>query len=73
MRYLTSKDWWERAGVRALKTFCQTAIGIVGTTALISSVDWLTVLSGAAMSAVLSMFTSLAGIPEVNDDKTKTK
>ena len=61
-------DWTfiKAALMRALRTFCQTAVATIGTTALISEVDWVTVLSASALSAVLSMLTSFAtGLPEV--------
>lgn len=58
-------EWWKCAGVRALKTFCQTAIATIGTTALIHEVNWVIVLSASALAGVLSLLTSLAGLPEV--------
>lgn len=60
-----SKLWWKAAGIRALKTVCQTAIAMIGTTALLQDVNWLAVLSASALSGVLSLLTSLAGLPEV--------
>ena len=60
-----SKLWWKAAGVRALKTFCQTAIAVIGTSALIEQVNWVAVGSAALLAAVLSLLTSLAGLPEV--------
>lgn len=51
--------------IRALRTFCQTAVATIGTTALISEVDWITVLSSAGLAAILSVLTSIAtGLPE---------
>ena len=47
MKQLTSKEWWSCAGIRALKTFSQSAIGIIGASSLVSTVDWKTVVSGA--------------------------
>lgn len=67
MKYLTSKDWWSKAGVRAIKTFCQTALGIIGAGTLITSVNWLMVISGAVLAAITSLLTSLAGLPEVDE------
>lgn len=61
---LTSKEWWSAAGVRAVKTFCQTAVAIIPVTALITEVNWFAVGSAALLAAVLSILTSLAGIPE---------
>ena len=60
-----SKQWWKAAGIRALRTFCQTAIAMSGTCMLISQVDWKATLSASLLAAILSMLTSLAGLPEV--------
>lgn len=63
---ITSVDFWKAAGIRALKTFCQTAIAAIGTTALIEQVNWLVVGSASLLAAVLSLLTSIAtGLPEV--------
>ena len=63
---ITSADFWKAAGIRALKTFCQTAIAAIGTTALIEQVNWLVVGSVSALAAILSILTSIAtGLPEV--------
>lgn len=63
-----TKKWWKAAGIRALRTFAQAAIAAIGTTALITEVNWLVVGSTALLSAVLSLLTSLAGLPEVKED-----
>ena len=63
---LTNKKWWKAAGIRALKTVAQTAIATIGSAALIESVNWLTVVSASALAGVLSLLTSLAGLPEVD-------
>lgn len=60
------KQWWKAAGVRALKTVAQTAVATVGTAAILSEVDWLMVVSAAALAGVLSLLTSVAGLPEVD-------
>ena len=61
------KSFIKCALIRALRTMAQTAVATIGTTALISEVDWLTVLSASALAAVLSMLTSLAtGLPEAD-------
>lgn len=62
----TWKEFWKAAGVRALRTFAQTAVATIGTSALLSDVNWLAVASASALAAVLSLLTSLAtGLPEV--------
>ena len=63
-----SKAWWKAAGIRALKTVAQAALGVIGTSALISEVNWVLVASAAAMAGVLSLLMSLAGLPEVKDE-----
>lgn len=63
-----TKKWWKAAGIRALRTFAQAAIAAIGTTALITEVNWLVVGSTALLSAVLSLLTSLAGLPEIKED-----
>lgn len=62
-------SWWHAAGIRALKTFCQAAIATIGAGALITEVDWLMVLSASVMAAILSLLTSIAGLPEVESKK----
>ena len=64
---ITSKQWWAAAGIRALKTFAQTAVAAIGTTALLSEVDWGVVGSASALAAILSLLTSLAGLPELRE------
>ena len=59
--------WAKAAGVRALKTVAQTAVALIGTNAIgITDVNWVGVASGAALAGVVSLLTSLAGIPEVD-------
>lgn len=62
-----SKKWWKCAGIRALKTICQTAIATIGTAAVLSEVNWIAVASASVLAGILSMLTSLAGLPEVDD------
>lgn len=59
------KKWWKAAGIRAIKTFAQAAIATIGTTALMSEVNWPIVFSAAGLAAVLSLLTSIAGLPEL--------
>ena len=62
------KQWGKAAGVRAVKTMAQTAIALIPASVMISAVDWKTVLGTAALAGVVSILTSLAGIPEVNEN-----
>lgn len=63
------KKWFKAASVRALKTMAQSAVAVMSTAAIISEVDWKMVISAAVLSAVLSMLTSVAGLPEVKEDE----
>lgn len=63
-----TKKWFKAAGIRALKTVAQTAIATIGTTALFSEVNWAVVGSAALLAGVLSVLTSLAGLPELEGD-----
>lgn len=63
-----SKQWWRAAGIRALRTICQTAIASIGTAAVMSQVNWTAVASASALAGILSMLTSLAGLPEVDKE-----
>ena len=62
-------EWLKAAGVRAVKTMAQTALGTIGASAVISAVDWRVVLSASVLSGVVSILTSIAGIPEVSADE----
>lgn len=62
------KNWIRAAGVRAIKTIAQTAIATIGTCAVIGDVNWVMVASASALSGILSLLTSVAGIPEVKGD-----
>ena len=68
MKKIFTKEWFAAAGVRALKTIAQTAVASIGVTAMIHEVDWLVVGSTAALAGVLSLLTSVAGLPEVSDN-----
>jgi len=60
-----SKKWWKCAGIRALKTVAQTAVATIGTCAVLTEVDWLVVGSASVLAGILSLLTSVAGLPEV--------
>lgn len=61
------KLWWKAAGVRAIKTIAQTAVATIGTSAVISEVNWVMVGSSALLAGILSLLTSVAGLPEVEN------
>ena len=62
---MVNKAWLKAAGIRAIKTVAQTAVATIGTAAVINQVNWLMVVTASALAGVLSMLTSVAGIPEV--------
>ncbi len=61
------KNWLKAAGVRAIKTVAQTALATIGTSALIADVNWIVVASASALAGILSMLTSIAGLPELKN------
>ncbi len=63
-----NKTWIKAAGVRAVKTVAQTAVAAIGTSAVLSDVNWQLVLSAAILAGVLSLLTSVAGLPEVKEE-----
>ena len=60
-----NKKWWKAAGIRAIKTVAQTAVATIGVSATMSEVNWIMVVSASALSGILSLLTSIAGLPEV--------
>ena len=68
MKNLKSQKWWKAAGVRAVKTAAQTAVATIGTAAVLSAVDWKIVVSASVLAGVLSILTSIAGLPEASTE-----
>lgn len=67
MGNLTDKRWWKAAGIRAVKTAAQAAIATIGASTMITETNWVMVGSATAMAGILSLLTSLAGLPEVEE------
>ena len=64
-----TKEWLKKAGVRAVKTMAQTFVATVGTATVMGAVDWKMVLSASVLASILSIATSVAGIPEVEAEE----
>lgn len=62
------KNWFKAAGIRAIKTIAQTAIATIGTSAILAEVNWAVVGSAALLAGILSLLTSVAGLPEVQSN-----
>lgn len=67
MKKIFTKQWFKAAGIRSLKTICQTAIATIGTSAIISAVDWKIVISASLLAGLLSILNSFAGLPELEE------
>jgi hypothetical protein len=61
------KEWFKCAGIRAIKTVAQTAVATIGTAVALGDVNWVMVASAAALAGVLSLLTSVAGLPEIKN------
>lgn len=68
MKVIFTKKWLFASSIRAVKTIAQTAVATIGTSALMSEVNWLAVVSASVLAGVLSMLTSIAGLPEVKGE-----
>ena len=64
-----NKVWWKAAGLRAVKTVAQTAVALISTNLLIEEVNWAMVASASVLAGLLSLLTSVAGLPEVKDNE----
>ena len=67
MKKYAFKDWIKAAGVRAIKTVAQTAVATIGTAAVMGNVDWVMVGSASALAGIVSLLTSVAGLPELDN------
>ncbi len=68
MKKVFTKNWIKAAGIRAIKTVAQTAVATIGTAAVIGEVNWVMVASASALAGVLSLLTSVAGLPEISEE-----
>ena len=71
MKKYNWKQWGKAAGVRAIKTVAQTAVATIGTAAVLQDVNWIMIASASALAGVLSLLTSVAGLPELKVEETE--
>lgn len=64
-----TKKWIKAAGIRAIKTVCQTAVAMIGTSSVMGEVNWIAVASASVLAGILSLLTSVAGLPEVDQEQ----
>lgn len=67
MKNIFTKHWFKASAIRSAKTIAQTAIATIGTSAVLGDVDWIAVASASVLAGILSMLTSIAGLPEVTE------
>lgn len=68
------KKWWKAAGIRSVRTMAQTAVATIGASTLVTEIDWLAVGSATLLAGVLSILTSISGLPECGDEtETETE
>lgn len=67
------KEWFKAAGIRALKTVAQTAVATIGTSAVLADVNWIMVASASVLAGILSLLTSVAGLPELKNQEEAPK
>ena len=70
---LTNKNWWKAAGIRAIRTFAQTTVATIPVAVSIDEVQWLHVLGTAALAGIVSLLTSLSGLPEVDENERENE
>jgi hypothetical protein len=68
--YIFTKEWFIKAGIRALKTVAQTAIATIGTSFVLSDVNWIVVGSASLLAGIISLLMSIAGLPELDDGES---
>lgn len=69
MKKIFTKKWLKASLVRAIKTIAQTAIAMIGTSVVVADVDWIMVASASLLAGVLSVLTSIAGLPEIKEEE----
>ena len=70
MKNIFTKSWFKASAIRSAKTIAQTAIATIGTSAVLGDVDWIAVASASVLAGILSVLTSVAGLPEVSETNT---
>lgn len=71
LKNVKCKEWWKAAGIRAIKTMAQTAVATIGTSTLVTEINWMLVGSATVLAGVLSLLTSISGLPECKENETE--